>query len=113
MRKNIIFVCCIVLAAVLLALLLGTNRADGALVHVSIADNEGFTLPLGTDKAYEYGTETGAQLPFTLEVSEGRVRFVNSQCPDHVCEGFGWLAKERDEAVCLPAGVVVRVEAQQ
>ncbi len=48
--------------------------------------------------------------PVTLEVSEGRIRFINSRCPDHICEGYGWLSKEHDQAVCMPAGVVVSVE---
>ena len=46
----------------------------------------------------------------TLEVSEGRIRLINSRCPDHICEGYGWLSKEHDQAVCMPAGVVVSVE---
>ena len=45
-----------------------------------------------------------------LEVKEGKIRFINSVCPDHVCEGFGWLSKEEDKAVCAPARVVVSIE---
>ncbi|MEG1367339.1 MAG: NusG domain II-containing protein [Oscillospiraceae bacterium] len=38
------------------------------------------------------------------------MRFINSVCPDHVCEGFGWLSQEEDHAVCAPARVVVSIE---
>lgn len=65
------------------------------------------TLPLDKDGTYEISE---GKLPVTLEVSEGRIRFINSRCPDHICEGYGWLSKEHDQAVCMPAGVVVSVE---
>ena len=46
----------------------------------------------------------------TLEVKDGAVRFVNSVCPDHICENTGWLRLEGEAAVCAPAGVSVTVE---
>lgn len=52
---------------------------------------------------------TNASLPVHLEVKGGKIRFVGSECPDHDCEGFGWLRNEGDWAACLPAGVVVRI----
>ena len=40
-------------------------------------------------------------------VTEGN--FINSQCPDHLCEGFGFVSQEDDFAVCMPAGVAVLI----
>jgi len=34
---------------------------------------------------------------------------LDSQCPDHVCEQFGWLDKDGAWAACVPAGVYVVV----
>jgi len=28
---------------------------------------------------------------------------VDSPCPDHLCENFGWLSRAGDWAACLPA----------
>lgn len=109
MKKNILFALCIVALAGILALF-GLVRGKGGKALVTIADGKSFSLSLARDGVYAYDTATGAKLDFTLEVSEGRVRFVNSLCPDHVCEGFGWLTHEGDQAICLPAGVVVTVE---
>ena len=69
----------------------------------------GGTVRLALSQDGTYPIE-GAALPVTLEVKDGAVRFVNSVCPDHICEGYGWLSKEHDQAVCMPAGVVVSVE---
>ena len=95
MKKNILFA----LAVILLAGVIAVTRV--------MTDAETITLPLDKDGTYEISE---GKLPVTLEVSEGRIRFINSRCPDHICEGYGWLSKEHDQAVCMPAGVVVSVE---
>lgn len=62
-------------------------------------------LSLNTDGVYHIE----AMLPVTLRVQDGRIRFENSVCPDHLCEGFGWISKEGQQAVCMPAGVAVTI----
>lgn len=106
MKKNVLFALCILLAAAALALPRLFARG-GASASVRVLDGAPFALALDTDGRYEV---EGARLPVTLEVSDGRVRFVDSRCPDHICEGYGWLSRAGDQAVCLPAGVVISVE---
>ncbi|MBP1552654.1 MAG: NusG domain II-containing protein, partial [Oscillospiraceae bacterium] len=36
--------------------------------------------------------------------------FENSQCPDHLCEGFGEIYFDNQSASCLPAGVIVTID---
>lgn len=85
----------------------------GAVAQITVltpgGQQQSYTLPLNTDTLY---TVPGTEFPVTLQVENGRVRFVDSQCPDHLCEGFGWLENEGEEAICLPAGVWVRVVQQ-
>lgn len=50
-----------------------------------------------------------ASLPVQLEVKDGAIRFVNSVCPDHKCENFGWLRQEGDWAACIPGAVSVTI----
>lgn len=50
-----------------------------------------------------------ALLPVTLQVEPGGIRFIQSVCPDHICENEGWLRRDGERAVCMPAGVVVQV----
>ena len=42
-------------------------------------------------------------------VKDGAIRFIDSPCPDHLCEGFGWLAKPDDWAACIPCQAAVTV----
>lgn len=107
MKKNILFALAVILLAGMIAVIGGITREEGSTARVEITDAETITLPLDKDGIYEISK---GKLPVTLEVSDGRVRFVNSRCPDHICEGYGWLSKEHDQAVCMPAGVVVSVE---
>ena len=70
----------------------------------------------GTASRYEISLEeeaihtiTEGNFVVTLEVKGGAIRFINSQCPDHLCEGFGFVSEEDDFAVCMPAGVAVLI----
>ncbi len=45
-----------------------------------------------------------------IEVENGRARVLSSSCPDKVCVNCGWLENKGDTAVCLPNGVVLRIE---
>ena len=48
-----------------------------------------------------------------LQVKDGAIAFLDSQCPDHVCEQFGWLSEQDAWAACVPAGVYVTVQAAE
>ena len=65
------------------------------------------TLPLDTDHDYLYDV---GDYVVHLQVKDGAIAFLDSQCPDHVCEQFGWLDKDGAWAACVPAGVYVVVE---
>ena len=105
MKKNIGFALGVLAVAALFFLM--RPGSTGAEARVDIAGGGTVCLPLSQDGVYPI---EGAALPVTLEVKDGAVRFVDSVCPDHICEGYGWLSKEHDQAVCMPAGVVVSVE---
>ena len=49
----------------------------------------------------EYG------VPVVLEICEHRISFLSSDCPDHLCMGFGWIDHEPQSAVCMPNRVAV------
>ena len=44
-----------------------------------------------------------------IEVKDGQAGFVESECPDHICEKTGRLGKEGDTAVCLPAKAMLQI----
>ncbi len=99
----------LVVAAVLFALF-RWNAAPAyvAVVSVGVGETENTQrISLANDGLISI---EGGALPTELLVENGGIRFVNSTCPDHLCEEFGHLQYEGDWASCLPAEVFVRIE---
>ncbi len=48
-------------------------------------------------------------IKLTIEVKAGRIRFLDSECPDQICVNTVWLTRKGDVAVCLPAKTVVSI----
>lgn len=72
---------------------------DGELVQtVSLTENQIFS-PDGCPQV-------------VLEISDGRIRFQSSSCPDKICVQTGWLSHEGEYAICLPLRVMVRIPAK-
>ncbi len=69
-------------------------------------DNTVAKFPLDENKTYQIDT---GYLTVTIEVEDGRARFINSACPDHRCESFGWISHPDQAAVCLPGHATLTV----
>ena len=48
-----------------------------------------------------------------LEFENYGARFINVNCPDHICEKAGWVANITEGAVCIPNRMSVRVVSDQ
>lgn len=70
-----------------------------------------FTLPLDTSAVRVVEGKDGIVL--TLEVTDGRIRVRESGCPDQICVGNGWLSSTGQTTACVPAGVAIRITAEQ
>ena len=82
----------LVFAAVILA-------AAAVLLLVRKANQTG--APLCAELIYG---DSNTRLTFPLEKDA-----VDSPCPDHICESFGWLSEEDQTATCLPARAVLSI----
>ena len=56
-----------------------------------------------------FTVEGNNDIILSVEIDNGRVRVLNSRCPDQVCVHSGWLSKAGQTAACVPAGVSLRV----
>lgn len=84
---------------------LTAEKGDCAMVAI---DGSTVTYEIDLDTDFVHTINEG-KFVVTLEVKDGAIRFINSQCPDHLCEGFGFIKDEDDMAVCMPAGVAVLI----
>ena len=111
-QKNLLFAAGILAAAALLFLLYraAARRTEPLEAVVDFGDGITETLPLDEDHDYLYDV---GNYVVHLQVKDGAIAFLDSQCPDHVCEQFGWLSEKDAWAACVPAGVYVKVEAAE
>ena len=105
LRQNLIF------AALVLALAAGLalwRQATAAPAPVAQLDYTGGQMTIALDRDATYDIVSG-DYTIHLQVQNGAIRFVDSPCPDHICEGFGWLSNEDQTATCLPARAVLTI----
>lgn len=103
-KMNLIFVLVVLALAGVLAFFGWMNqRNEHEIVAVLMYDNkEGsqeMVISLKEDKTYDVETLLDT---IHLQVKDGAIAFVDSPCPDHVCEGFGWLKHKGAFASCIP-----------
>ena len=96
------------------ALVLGFRPAPGNFLTATVV-LDSVTLdafPLTGAEAHTYEIP-GAPYPITLEVEDGRVRVLHSDCPGHDCVRIGWVSRSGGQLVCLPNRLVVSVAGTQ
>ena len=84
---NLLFAAVILLAAGALFLLRGAGRDRDAPLQARLIYGDGnasLDLPLDADGVYDVDT---GYLTVHVEIRDGAARFIDSPCPDHVCEG--------------------------
>ncbi len=107
-KQEIAVIGVLLLAALAVWAVFGLKSRKGNVASVNYDGSVVMTIPLNEDGFYY----VDADLPVSLEVSGGAIRFVNSQCPDHICEGYGYISEVGESAVCMPAKVAVTVEEE-
>ena len=104
---NTVLIGLVAVIAVGLLLWRNMSASRGAYATVNFDDDrEPMEISLSKDEIYHIETE---KFPVTLQVENGAIRFIDSKCPDHLCEGFGYINHEGETAICMPAGVAVMV----
>lgn len=105
---NILFAV-VILAIAAVLLVVRSSHASGSKLAAQLIYGDGNTvMDLTLDKDATYDVDTG-YYTVHIEVQDGRARFVDSPCPDHICESFGWLSAEDQTATCLPARAVLTI----
>lgn len=98
---------CLLLAGVLLVVQLSSDA--GAMLCVQTPDGEQ-TLSLSENTQQTLVGADGHTLMIAIE--DGRACVLQADCPDQVCVRTGWLSRHGDTAACLPAGILLYVEAE-
>ena len=104
----------IIAALVLLVLLLTlpVSAKEPAALAIIYKDGEVYReIKLSEANDYEE-INLGGPYHIKIEVSEGKIRFSHSDCPDQVCIASGWLSSPGEYAACLPARCAISIKGQ-
>ena len=105
-KKDLLFTLVVLIAA---ATLWGvTHGGTGNVAVVRYGDPQ-VEQRIDLSKNADYDIDTGTYTVH-LHVENGGIAFVNSPCPDHLCEGFGILQNAGDWAACMPARTSITIE---
>ena len=100
---NLIFAAVILAAAGVLFALRAAHTTPGSTLEAELIYGDANTVQkFSLDKDATYDVDTGIYTVH-IEVKDG------SPCPDHICEGYGWLSAEDQSATCLPARAVLTI----
>ena len=105
---NLLFAAVVLAIAAVLLLVRSAHSSGSKLRAELIYGDNNTTMNLPLDKNDTYDVDTG-YYTVHIEVKDGAARFVDSPCPDHICESFGWLSNEDQTATCLPARAVLTI----
>ena len=105
---NILFAAVVLVIAAVLLAVRSHSATGGKLAAQLIYGDNNAVLDIPLDKDETYSVDTG-YYTVHIEVKVGSARFIESPCPDHICEGFGWLSAEDQTATCLPARAVLTI----
>jgi hypothetical protein len=100
----------IIITAILITFSFNNKNTTGKKIAVISQNNKILKIISLDDTDYSATFEYNGPYPGTIEIKEGRIRFLNAKCPDKVCVNTGWISRSGQIAVCLPAGVMIKIE---
>ena len=49
----------------------------------------------------------------TVEAESGRIRFLDSNCPNKTCVKTGWISRPGEMAVCMPHHILIEIRGDR
>ncbi len=102
-KRDIAVLAVLALFAIALLLFFKFGLKDGRTALISVDGRDYMTVSL--DKDDEITLDNGVK----IIVSDGKIGFAESDCPDLVCVHTGMLSKAGDVAACVPNKTVISV----
>jgi len=107
----IAFILLIAVAGYFLVPLLSDEGLEKTNIIIKMKGQVVKTVPIEENKKSAF-TLRGDKGPFTVEVDGGRVRMVESTCPDKICVKRGWISNPGETIICVPYEVIIYFDAR-
>lgn len=83
------------------------NASPDASVYITAEGTEYTVVPLNEDRTINVPGPLGKT---TVEIKGGRVRVLDSPCPNKTCVSQGWIERPGETIICLPNRVSITVK---
>lgn len=77
-----------------------TGEETIAVITVDGEEIERIPLAQAENKTFSIEEKTGK--PVSFEIQNKAIRFIQVDCPDHLCEKSGWCKEPGQRAICMP-----------
>ena len=111
LKNDIILIAALLLVALAAWGVMRLTRETGGEAIVTVDGKLAATMPLTIEATLPVGAEKG--FLNVVEVSGGRVRVLEADCPDRLCVRQGWIRYDGESIVCLPHKLVVTVRGTE
>ena len=108
-RDLLILLAVFLLAAAAWLFWRATASSEQNLAVITLDGAEIRRIDLETEPDGVFSLQQEYGVPVSFEVKEGAIRFVNVDCPDHICESEGFVSLEGQTAVCMPNRVALSI----
>ena len=107
LRKNDIYlIIVVVILGIVAGLYIYLNKKPCGKAVLKYGNNQSMDIDLSKDR--EINLESNG-INIHLDIKDGAIAFIQSECPDHICERFGYIKNVGESAICLPAQASVTI----
>lgn len=108
-RYDIILIITIMVVSIILFLsfMFFAQQTNHLMAHISIDKKTVGLIDLDTNGIHEYPAPLG---PVRIEVLNGKIRMLESSCPDQLCVHQGFLDNSNGSIICIPNHLVIELD---
>ena len=105
-KNDIILIIVVLIIGIAAGFYILLNKKSGGKAVLKYGNN--LSLDIDLSKDGKINLESNG-IEIHLDIKEGAIAFIQSECPDHICERFGYIKNVGESAICLPAQASVTI----
>lgn len=112
-KRDIMTIVTILLSGIVTFIVLNLISSDDAKAVISVDGkviSEHSLNSSGRNNNHEFTVSEAEGA--VIEIENGQIRVLSSDCPDKVCVDTGFISKEGEKIVCLPKKLIIEVKAE-
>ena len=108
-RNDIYLMIAVVVIGIVIGLYIHLNKKSGGKAVLKYGNNQSMDIDLSKDRKIDLESNG---IKIHLDIKDDAIAFVHSECPDHICERFGYIKNIGESAICLPAQASVTIVSE-